>query len=64
LRVRGALERGGTDVSVLVDRDFTILWASPSVADVLGWHPDDITGRNAIELVHPDDLDRAVGALS
>ncbi len=64
LRVRGALERGGTDVSVLVDRDFTIIWASPSVADVLGWHPDDIAGRNAIELVHPEDLDRAVGALA
>jgi diguanylate cyclase (GGDEF)-like protein/PAS domain S-box-containing protein len=51
-------------VTVLVDRDFTIVWASPSVADVLGWHPDDVTGRNAIELVHPDDLDRAVEALA
>ena len=33
------------------------------VIGVLGIY-DDITGRNAIELVHPDDLDRAVGALA
>jgi diguanylate cyclase (GGDEF)-like protein/PAS domain S-box-containing protein len=64
LRVRGALERGGTDVAVLVDRDFTIVWASPSAADVLGWHPDSVVGRSAIDLVHPDDLERAVEALA
>jgi diguanylate cyclase (GGDEF)-like protein len=64
LRVRGALERGGTDVAVVVDREFTILWASPSAADVLGWHPDAVVGLNAIELVHPDDLDRALSALA
>lgn len=64
LRVRAALERGGTDVTVLVDREFTILWASPSAADVLGWHPDHVVGRNAIDLVHPDDLERAVDALA
>jgi PAS domain S-box-containing protein len=33
-------------------------YISPSVQTVLGYTPEEVTGRNIIEFVHPEDLDR------
>ena len=35
-----------------------IRWISPSVEEVLGWQPDELVGRTAADLVHPDDMPR------
>jgi diguanylate cyclase (GGDEF)-like protein len=46
----------GTSV-LLLDSDYTILWASASSYDVFGLRPSDAVGRSAFEFIHPDDLD-------
>ena len=30
-------------------------WVSPSITRVLGWNPDDVIGRSALDFLHPDD---------
>ncbi|MEI6622979.1 MAG: diguanylate cyclase, partial [Actinomycetes bacterium] len=32
-----------------------MVWASPSTEAALGWHPEQLIGSPAIDLVHPDD---------
>ncbi len=43
------------DVLVILGRDGTILYESPSVERVLGLAPEERVGHNAFELVHPED---------
>jgi diguanylate cyclase (GGDEF)-like protein/PAS domain S-box-containing protein len=35
-----------------------VQWLSPSVAEVLGYRPDELVGTCGLELMHPDDRDR------
>jgi PAS domain S-box-containing protein len=46
------------DVVTLLEPDGRVLFVSPSVTDRLGWHVEEMIGRNAFELVHPDDRQR------
>jgi diguanylate cyclase (GGDEF)-like protein/PAS domain S-box-containing protein len=50
------LAENASDVVFEMGLDGRVLWASPSVERELGWRPDDIIGRDATELTHPDDL--------
>ncbi len=50
------------DVVLEADLATVIHWISPSVEEVLGWQPDELIGRSAAELVHPDDMPE-IGAL-
>lgn len=34
-----------------------ITWISDSLTAMTGWRPEDVTGRQFVEFVHPDDLD-------
>ena len=43
------------DVFQLVGGDGTILYESPAVTRVLGYQPEEMVGRNALDFVHPDD---------
>ena len=36
--------------------DGEILYESPALERVLGYKPDDLTGKNAFDYIHPDDL--------
>ncbi len=56
------LVAAGWDVIVLTDASGRILDVSPSVTRVLGWREEDVIGHNAMEIVHPDDLDEATHA--
>ncbi|MEZ5176812.1 MAG: diguanylate cyclase [Acidimicrobiales bacterium] len=48
------------DEVVFIHReDRTIAFVSPSVADVLGYTPDEFTALRTYELIHPDDLPEA-----
>jgi PAS domain S-box-containing protein len=44
----------------LHDLEGRYVYASPSFEDLLGWPPDELIGRDAYELIHPDDV-RDVG---
>jgi diguanylate cyclase (GGDEF)-like protein/PAS domain S-box-containing protein len=59
-----ALIENSSDVITLSDAEGTILYDSPSSTRVLGWKRDERVGRNGMEYVHPDDLERAVEVLS
>jgi two-component system cell cycle sensor histidine kinase/response regulator CckA len=56
-RFRALIEHGADFISLLA-LDGTLLWESPSAVRPLGYAPDAFLGRNALELVHPDDADR------
>lgn len=44
------------DIVCEIDANGTILYASQSAQQVLGYRPDELIGRSAFQLVHPDDL--------
>jgi PAS domain S-box-containing protein len=44
------------DIITVIEADGTIRFESPSVERVLGFLPNEMIGRNAFELIHPDDL--------
>lgn len=44
------------DLLCELDRDGRYLYVSGNYAEVLGYQPDELLGRQAFELVHPDDL--------
>ena len=54
-----ALIENSSDAVALVDEDGRICFASASSARVLGYEVEERIGRNAFELVHPDDLQPA-----
>ncbi|WP_299056739.1 PAS domain S-box protein [uncultured Nocardioides sp.] len=51
------------DVVALYEADGTLRYISPSVEDVLGWTPQEMTGRVTIDLVHPDDVEAMIDAM-
>jgi diguanylate cyclase (GGDEF)-like protein/PAS domain S-box-containing protein len=52
-----ALVQHASDVITVVDADATISYASPSMAQVLGYDPVEVIGMNALDLIHPEDRD-------
>jgi PAS domain S-box-containing protein len=46
----------GSDYLMIVAPDTTITYVGPSVTRLLGYTPEEMLGRTAPELVHPDDL--------
>lgn len=53
----------GTEVAMAVDGADLICWVSPNSARLLGVGPEELVGRPALDLVHPDDLDSLVSGL-
>ena len=47
------------DLFVVSDSDGNILNINPAWSSTLGWSPDDLIGKSAEWLVHPDDRDRS-----
>ncbi len=37
--------------------DRTYLYVSPACTNLLGYYPDELTGRSAYQLIHPDDVE-------
>lgn len=53
-----SLIKNSTDIITLLDRDGTCLFMSDSIKGILGYEPDEITGKNIFEFIHPEDLER------
>jgi PAS domain-containing protein len=47
------------DLILLVNRRGQFVEVSPSSAAILGYQPEDLTGRNGTEFLHPQDLEKA-----
>ena len=47
----------------ITDRDGKITFMSPPVQRVLGYRPEELVGTNALDLVHPSDLEATGAAL-
>ena len=54
-RFAQALIEHSSDLIAILNADGTIRVASPSHERVLGYTPAELVGRNAFDLVHPDD---------
>jgi PAS domain S-box-containing protein len=54
---------GASDIVTVLDEAGTILFESPAVERLLGWHPDENRGRPATSLVHPEDQPAVTGAI-
>jgi len=44
--------------------DLSLGYVNPAVVDILGYEPDELVGRSATEIIHPDDFGIALGALT
>jgi len=53
-----ALAENSSDIIQIVDSEGFIRYLSPSVQRILGYKPEELIGRQSIEVVHPDDLPR------
>ncbi len=49
------LAENSSDVVCQVDAAGVNLYVSPAMERLLGWRPEEIIGRNGLELVHPED---------
>jgi PAS domain S-box-containing protein len=53
-----------TDLIVLQDLSLVPLYISPASRRMLGYEPDELAKLNADQLLHPDDVDGFVGAIT
>ncbi|MBA2441968.1 MAG: PAS domain S-box protein, partial [Rubrobacter sp.] len=54
-----SLVQNASDVITVLDGAGTIRYESPAVEPVLGYRPEDLVGRSAFDLIHPEDVDEA-----
>ena len=54
------LIENASDIITVLDQDGTIRYGSPAVERVLGYRQQELMGTNTFELVHSDDLPRAL----
>jgi PAS domain S-box-containing protein len=59
-----ALVQNSSDLISVFDPDGRVRYQSPALEQMFGYCEEDIVGRNALELVHPDDLPSAMEALA
>jgi PAS domain S-box-containing protein len=59
-KLSAAMERvfnSSVDLILVVNSNGDIIRVSPSLTPILGYTPDEWVGHNAIEFIHPDDLE-------
>jgi diguanylate cyclase (GGDEF)-like protein/PAS domain S-box-containing protein len=52
------------DMIAVIEPDTIIRWVSESITTHLGYDPAELVGTSAIDLVHPDDVDRMLDELA
>jgi PAS domain S-box-containing protein len=58
-----SLVENSPDAISVIDPHGEILYGSGSTNRILGYQPEELLGRNCIELIHPEDRDRSSRAL-
>ncbi len=58
-----SLVENATEVVTVIEADGTVRYVSPAIERVLGYRPEEWAGTSIFSLVHPDDLERAMGVL-
>jgi two-component system, cell cycle sensor histidine kinase and response regulator CckA len=58
-----ALVEHSADAIALLDRTGALIYASHSTERVLGYRADEVLGRRAVDLIHPDDVAAVAGRL-
>jgi diguanylate cyclase (GGDEF)-like protein/PAS domain S-box-containing protein len=59
-----ALVQSSSDIIAVLDADARLVYASPAAESILGYPDGSMIGRNVFELLHPDDLRPAQGAMA
>jgi len=54
---RSLIKNAGDMVSIL-NEDLTFRWGSPSTARITGYTPEDTYGKNILDFIHPDDVQK------
>ena len=54
-----SLIENSPDAISLIDEEGEILYGSASTTKILGYRPEELLGRNCLELIHPDDRDHS-----
>ena len=55
------ITENSSDIIVITDKNGDIKYCSRSIERFTGYRPEELIGRNALTLIHPDDKKRAVG---
>jgi len=58
-----SLIENSPDAISLVDTQGEILYGSASTAKIFGYQPEELVGRNCLDLIHPEDRDHSTRAL-
>ncbi|HWR89476.1 MAG TPA: PAS domain S-box protein [Dissulfurispiraceae bacterium] len=53
-----------SDIITILKTDGTIIFQSTSIRRLLGYEPDELIGKNAFQMVSPDDLPRVMDAFT
>ena len=54
------LAENSSDIVWQIGDDDAITWVSESMTPLLGWTTQELIGRHSIELIHPDERERAI----
>ena len=57
------LAENSSDMIVRFTPDLVVLYASPAARQLIGFEPSGLVGRQGLEFIHPDDVDRVKHAL-
>ncbi|MGV7207278.1 PAS domain S-box protein [Oxalobacteraceae bacterium A2-2] len=61
---RDRMWQSSSDVMLVTRMDGTVVAVNPAFTRLLGWSAEDLVGRSALELIHPDDLDASRAELA
>jgi len=61
LEERRSVFETSQDLIMVTDPKGVIVQVSPSADSILGYRPEEMIGRNAIDFIHPDDLEKSRG---
>lgn len=58
------LFQNGSDMLSLLNDKGEYIYVAPSVERILGYKPEELIGKSALDYIHPDDLENALAKLS
>jgi two-component system, cell cycle sensor histidine kinase and response regulator CckA len=58
-----AIIKKSSDILMIMDKDGTARFVSPSIETQLGYKPDEIIGKSIFDFVHPDSITKAADQL-